>query len=576
MYQYYAPDFEVKIVGITMAADVSNAVIELTYDNNLDTADMFSLRLNNADLRFTDSSLFGVGKDIEIYMGYAGDLHQMMLGEITAINPSFPQGGAPTITITGYDKSHRMRHNSPTRFTFKNRNDSSIASQIAIENRLIPVVDLALAPPRGSVQQTGGDWALLKELAERNSFKVYVRWDKLYFRFPRPQTEMVVLEWGKNLSSFNPRLSISGQSGIQEIRGYDYKLAQNIVAILPTISLGSDLDEITERLGSDFIDQLAEMGRNVVRDKTVDNYLDSIVLAKSILMQLLQGLFEGSGSTIGNPKLRAGDTVEIRGIGKRFSGKYILSKVTHTINESGYTTQFEVSQRYSSTLLQSLRNKIAETPSPNEQQKIQGVIVGKVENNVDPEGLGRVQLSFPHLSDVNLSSWARVASPMAGGNKTDSWGTYFLPDIGDEVLVAFEKGDINKPMVIGCLWNGLARPPEVNKSLNEKKLLKMKSGMQIVFDETSGNENLLLQDKAGSKIQMDSANGDIIIEAKNSIIIKSGKSGMQIALDNTKGSENLLLQDKAGSKIQMNSTTGEITIETKGNVTVKGAEINLN
>lgn len=525
MNNFYAPDFEVKIEGLTMAADVTNAVTELTYDNNLDTADMFTLRLNNADLGFTDSALFDVGKNVEIYMGYVGDLHPMMLGEITAVNPSFPQSGAPMLAITGYDKSHRMRHNNPARFTFNYMNDSVIAAQIAAENFLIPVVDPAPTSPT-SVLQTGSDWAILQELADRNFFQVYVHWDKLYFRFPRPQTEMVVLEWGKNLSSFSPRLSTSAQFGIQIIRGYDYKLAQKIVTILPAISLGSDIDDIIERLGSGFIDQLVELGRNVVRDKAVDNYLDATVLAKSVLMQLLQGLFEGSGSTIGNPMLRAGNMIEIRGIGKRFSGKYTLSKITHTINASGYQTQFEVSQKYTSTLLQNLRTKISQSPPPNQQEKIYGVVIGKVENNIDPEGFGRVQLSFPHLSDINLSNWARVATPMAGGDKKTSWGTYFLPERGDEVLVAFEQGNIKDPVVIGSLYNGDARPPELNSTgMNEKKVIKMKSGMQIVFDETSGNESLVFRDKMGSTIKMDSKTGDVIIEAQHDVVIKSGQGG---------------------------------------------------
>ncbi|HWR26544.1 MAG TPA: phage baseplate assembly protein V, partial [candidate division Zixibacteria bacterium] len=434
------------------------------------------------------SALFDVGKNVEIYMGYVGDLHPMMLGEITAVNPTFPQSGAPMLAITGYDKSHRMRHNNPARFTFNDMNDSVIAAQIAAENLLIPVVDPAPSSPK-SVLQTGSDWSVLQELADRNYFQVYVRWDKLYFRFPRPQTEMVVLEWGQNLSSFSPRLSTSGQSGIQVIRGYDYKLAQNIVSILPAISLGTDLDDIIERLGSGFIDQLMKLGRNTVRKKTADNYPDAAVLAKSILMQLLHGLFEGSGSTIGNPGIRAGDMIEIRGIGKRFSGKYTLSKVTHTINGSGYQTQFEVSQKYTSTLLQSLRTKISQTPSPNQQEKVYGVVIGKVENNVDKEGFGTVQLSFPHLSDINLSRPARVATLMAGGDKEKktSWGTYFLPDRGDEVLVAFEQGDINSPVVIGSLYNGDGRPPEVNTTgKNEKKVIKSKSGQTIIFDDSLG------------------------------------------------------------------------------------------
>jgi uncharacterized protein involved in type VI secretion and phage assembly len=336
---------------------------------------------------------------------------------------------------------------------------------------------------------------------------------------------MVVLEWGKNLSSFSPRLSTSGQSGIQVIRGYDYKLAQTIVSILPAISLGTDLDDIIERLGSGFIDQLMKLGRNIVRTRTADNFPDAAVLAKSILMQLLHGLFEGSGSTIGNPGIRAGDMIEIRGIGKRFNGKYTLSRVTHTINGSGYQTQFEVSQKYTSTLLQSLRTKISQTPAPNQQEKVYGVVIGKVENNVDQDGFGKVQLSFPHLSDINLSKPARIATLMAGGDKEKqtSWGTYFLPDKGDEVLVAFEQGDINRPVVIGSLYNGDGRPPEVNTTgMNEKKVIKMKSGMQIIFDETSGSESLVLMDKKGSTIKMDSTTGDIIIEAKRNVVIRSG------------------------------------------------------
>jgi phage protein D len=481
MQQYYVPDFLVKIQGLTLEADVTNAVIDLTYDHNIETADMFTLRLNNANLRFTDSALFEVGKNVEIYMGYVGDLQPMMLGEVTAVSPSFPASGVPTITITGYDKSHRLRHNSRQR-TFNFMNDSLIAAQIAAENLLIPIVDPALMPPQLTRNHTGSDWSLLKEMADKNFFQVYVRWDKLYFRFPRPQTELVVLEWGKNLISFSPRLSTSGQSGIQEIRGYDPKLAQTIVAILPAIALGDDLENIIERLGSSFINQLVELGKNVYHHQPVDNYFEAATLAKSILLELLQGLYEGTGSCIGIPTMHAGDMIEISGIGKRFSGKYTLSKVTHTINQSGYQTQFEVSQKYHTNLLQSLRRDIAETPSPNRQERIDGVVIGIVRNNIDLEGLGRVQLSFPYISEINLSNWAPVASFMAGADK----GSYFLPDIGDQVLVVFEQGDINKPYVIGSLWSMLNRPPATNLGLNEKKVIKTRSGQTIEFNDTPG------------------------------------------------------------------------------------------
>ncbi len=458
------------------------------------------------------------------------------------------------LTLTGYDMSHRLRHNAPPRLDFKFMNDSMIVAQIAAENLLIPMVDPSPLPPHESLQPLGSDWALLQELADRNFFQLYVHWDKLYFQFPR-QTERTVLEWGKNLSSFSPRLSTAGQYGIQIIRGYDYKLAQNIVAILPAVALGAPLDDIIERLGSAFVDQLLTLGRHVVRDQPVSNYLEAAEVAKATLQQILQGLYEGSGSCIGLPKLRARQQIEIRGVGRRFSGVYSLSSVNHSIDAGGYRTTFQVSQQYTSGVLPSLRKKIAAKPPPNQQPKVKGVMVGKVVNNLDPEKLGRVQLSFPTLSDLNISAWARMATPMAGGTPADSWGAYFLPDIGDEVLVAFEQDDINRPVVLGALWNGKARPPEMNKGTNARKVIKTKTGMQLVFDETPGQENLTLQNMAGSTIKMASATGDISLQHPNgsSIMLKAdGTVSINVKSN---------LELKAGGDITLDATNVNVRVK---------------
>ncbi len=533
-HSFYAPDFAVKVSGLTLEADVRSAVRSLTYDNNIDTADMFTLQLNNADMRLTDSALFDIGKSVEIHMGYAGKLSPMMLGEITAVSPSFPESGAPNLSVTGYDKSQRMRHNSPPHKTFKYVNDSLIAAQIAVENGLIPIVDPALTF-REQIDQNGSDWALLQELADRNHFQVFVNWDKLYFRFPRPQTELVVLEWGRNLNSFKPRISSAGQTGIQEVRGYDYELAQTIVAVVPAIALDTDLDDIIERLGSGFVERLVGLGRYVVRGVKVSDHFEAVTFAKSMLQQILEGLYEGSGACIGIPELRAGELIEIRGIGKRFSGKYRLSRVTHTIDESGYRTSFEVTQKASGLLLQSLRNKLIDAPSPKNQPKIEGVKIGIVRNNLDPKNLGRVKVSFPDFSEVNQSRWARVASFMAGGSDdpAGSKGNYFLPDIDDEVLVAFENGNLEQPVIIGSLWNSKVPPPETNKGQNSRKVLKTRSGMQIVFDETEGKEFLSISDKAGSSITL-KADGSLSILAKGNIELKSTGGDISFEANNVK------------------------------------------
>jgi len=486
--RYYAPRFDIRISGVTLSADITNQVTSVSYDNNLDIADMFTIVIRNADNHLLDSALFDLGKSVEIYMGYGDELQPMMLGEITSLQPSFPGGGAPTLTVSGYDKSYRLRHNEVDRPSFRFQNDSAIAAQIAVEAGLIPVVDPTRSYHR-NIPHTGSDMSFLKKLAQANFFDVYVHWDKLYFRLPRPQTEAYVLEWGKNLSSFNPRLSSAGMTGIQIIRGYNEELAQTIVGIAMAPDI--NMDNIIEKLGGSAFDLLVGLGRQVIRDQPVKSPFDATTIARSILQEILEGLYEGNGSCIGIPELRADTFVSIQGIGKRFSGKYRLRKVTHSIDDSGYRTSFEVTQRSSSTLLGMLRKSVVDLPSPNRQEKFFGVAVGKVVDNVDSApNLGRVRLTFPWLSDFNDSDWARIATPMAGKQT----GFYFLPDIGDEVLVAFEHGDLSKPVVLGGMWNGDNQPPVTHSDRKNRIRMIKTAGHTITFDDTKGDEKMIIDD----------------------------------------------------------------------------------
>ena len=149
--------------------------------------------------------------------------------------------------------------------------------------------------------------------------------------------------------------------------------------------------------------------------------------------------------------------------------------------------------------------------------------MGKVLNNIDPLNLGRIQVTFPDISDFNCSPWARIATMMAGTNE----GSYFLPDIGDEVLVSFEKGDINTPVIVGGLWNGLARPPEFNKGLNAKKMISTKTGLKLVFDETPGKQNITLETLTGSTVTLSDTEG-ITIDSPTTIKLKVGTNSIEI------------------------------------------------
>ena len=554
--ELYVPDFAVKIHGLVLGADVRNQTLEVSYENCLDSADMFTLRLGDPDLKLADSDLFSTGNTVELHMGYAGRLEPMILGDIAAVQPSLSSSGPNTLTITGYDKSQRMRHNTPSRMTFKGLNDSLMVAAIAAENLLIPMVDPSILPPRFSVQQTGSDWAFLRELADRNAFEVFVRWDKLYFRFPRPQLQRVTLEWGRNLTAFQPRLSTAGQAGIIELRGYDYKLAEAIVTVLPAVALGEDLTATLDRLGQSFLQELIALGRRTIRHQPPGDMLEGLALAKCVLQQLLDGLYEGSGTCVGVPQLRAGDQVEIRGVGKRFSGVYKLRSVTHTIDDRGYQTRFEVSQKDGAGFLSSLRQKLVEAASPKAQEPFLGVLIGIIKNNIDPEGLGRVWVSLPLLSDTNVSNWARLAA--------QSDGTYFIPDLGTEVLVAFEQGDVNRPYVLGQLWNGQNRAPETNlDGLNRIRKISTPAGHEIRFDDMETLTKLSLKSAAGHEITLDDSLPEATLTIKHSsgsTITLTGGPSPSVTIE-TKGS---LVLKGASVTVQATDPTGTLTLQSSG------------
>ncbi len=523
---YYAPRFDVRVSGLTLAADVANQVLSVSYDNNLDLADMFTVVLRNADNQLIDSALFDLGKQVEIYMGYGNDLQPMMLGDITAIEPSFPENGPPTVKISGYDKSYKLRHNQPDRPAFQYVPDSAIAALIAVEAGLIPIVDPSPIFHTKKLIQTGSDFAFLKDRARANFFDVFVRWDKLYFQFPRPQTSAYVLEWGKNLSSFSPRISSAGLAGLQIIRGYNEDLAQTIVVF--AVAIDFNVNNLIEKLGSSALDLLTSLGRRVIRDQPVESPVDALVVAKSIVQDILDGLYEGSGTTIGIPGLQAGQFVTIRNVGRRFSGAYRLRKVVHTIDGNGYRTEFEVTQRSSSTVLQLLRKSIGgEGPPPDGREKFYGVALGTVTENVDVQAgvpMARVQVSFPWLSETVTSGWARCAMPMAGAHV----GTFFLPAVGDEVVLGFEHGDLTKPIVLGSVWNAKQQPPYQHLDGHDAiRMIKTKAGHTITLDDTPGFEQVVIADKGGSQITM-KATGDVVISARNNIELNAQNVNVKV------------------------------------------------
>ena len=194
---------------------------------------------------------------------------------------------------------------------------------------------------------------------------------------------------------------------------------------------------------------------------------------------------------------------------------------------------------------------------------MRGLARATVTDNQDPEGLARVRVRLPGQDESEDSFWARLATPMAMANQ----GSYFLPEVGDEVLVGFEMGDLTHPCVLGSLWNGQAQPPESNgDGKNDPRLIRTRSDTELrFFDGDPPSVELKLAD--GKHLLMDDKG--IVLEdgSGNSFKIESSSGAITIKSTGQLNLESQTVSIKAGASME---------VKASGTLTLKGALVQIN
>jgi uncharacterized protein involved in type VI secretion and phage assembly len=216
--------------------------------------------------------------------------------------------------------------------------------------------------------------------------------------------------------------------------------------------------------------------------------------------------------------------------------------------------------------------------------KFYGVVVGVVTNNQDPDKLGRVKVKFPWLAETDESYWARQAVLMAGGGR----GTFFLPEVDDEVLVAFEHGDVRFPFLLGALWNGVDKPPRDNSDgKNDVRVIHSRSGHEFIFNDADGKEQVEIKTKAGHQILLDDTSGSEKVTIKdksgdNSIILDTSQNSVAV-VGKTKISlkaENIEIEGTSSMKIKSQqveiTADSQMTVKSSSMLTIKGSMVKIN
>lgn len=346
---FYIPAFEV-ILGagtVRLKENVMRDVTQVTYSDNIKQIDSFEITINNWDaekktFKYIDKDTFDPGKELQLWMGYYergnDTLEKMITGEITGLRPSFPTSGQPTLAISGLNLLHKFRKKQETQAYEKN-NHREIVQNIANRIGAEIIGDLAdVQEYKYLLQKNEYDIVFLMNRAREVGYELFVEegGDQPVLNF-RPSTDAKTVpfefKYGASLIQFQPNLSIANQVGKVTVTG------SSGAAKKKGIKCTATREKLKIKTPDRFraaIDKREEK----ITDRTVESDAEALRLATQKLEDNAKELITGSGSVVGLPSLRAGSAVEITGVGELFSGRYFVTSTTHTINDSGYTTQF--------------------------------------------------------------------------------------------------------------------------------------------------------------------------------------------------------------------------------------------
>lgn len=554
-------------------------IVQISIEESLHLPAMFSLVIHNSYTPTLDrhkpwqhsekgKSLFEIGSKVRL--GFISsttrdsnfkesDEDFLIEGEITAIEAHFNEKSEAPIIVRGYDVSHRLHRGRYNR-SFLNQTDSDIAKKIAKEVgiKIGKNIEESGETHEYVFQENQTNMEFLRERAAAIGFELFIQGQELYFRKPKSQKSLD-LTWLVNVSSFNTRIASAEQVSAVEVRSWDYTQKRLISATAKSANLVTKTGNESGSSTSTKFDLDRQPPKITVVDRPVATTKQAENMAQALCDELGGEFVYADAKAEGNPKIRPGTVVDLKGMGDRFSGKYYVTETRHFYHQRIYKTEFSVRGLRAGNLFSTLTPAVRLQPG-------QTFLVGIVTDNKDPKAWGRVKVKFPTLTEEHASHWARVVSIGAANAR----GFDCLPEVNDEVLVGFEHGDIHRPYVIGGVWNGKDAPPEpVNDSIQGGKVrlrtIKTRTGHTLQFveeDKGSSKAGVRLETTGGHKIYLNDSEACIEIETTGGHKITMDDRGQSISVNST---GNLSLKAK-----------GNIEIKANGTITINGAIISLN
>jgi phage protein D/phage baseplate assembly protein gpV len=582
----------VKVNGVELDDDMANAISSLRVDLGLGLVGRTTLRLDDPGYEIAEENKFVLGAKVEVSLSGPPSV-KLFSGTITGVKLEQPRDDIATLVVVADDGAYKLTRGTNVR-TFTTTKYSDVVSKLAAENGLKASVD-ASTEQFDYLLQTGTDLEYLNTIVERMGCAWWVEPDDtLHVQKVKVTGPAVTVKFEDTLLDFSVRASGLRPTEVK-VSGWDPKAQQNVVGQSSPPSNGNAADLVKPFLGTTPGTKLTDAKASIAETSPITQG-EAETVANSVFGDWESAAVVAQGTVHADGAIKPGITIKVDDVGPA-SGNYLVTAVQHTLDHRGLLTRFTAGSRRPSGLVDTLA-----PPTPDPGLIIGGLVVGVITDNKGPNG--EVKVKYIGVDGEVTSPWARVVT-LGGGPQR---GVVFQPEVNDEVLVGFERGDTRRPVVIGGLYSDKNKLPTSDDKyvtggtglVDYRRITSRKNHILEFGDggEPTKQHILLLLGTAPHKLRLGADRFDIEIKDAKPVLIKSGEASFEIteagdinikanniniqAQMNVKVEAQVQAQLKGAAQMQVQGGVVQVkadgvgNIEAGGPLAVKGAIVNIN
>ena len=513
----------------------------------------------------SNSTDFEPGKKIEIKTGFRATDEETIFKGIVIRHSIRIREQTSLLIIECRDEAVKMTRTPKNKY-YKDKKDSEVITDIIEGYGLSADVDDSSVQHKELVQYNATDWDYTLCRAEAAGMLVLPNDGMLKIAAPDLSAEAVLtVQYGATVHDLDAEIDARLQYNNVLAKAWSAADLQTVEATAQDTDLpdGGNLPETA--LGAAFGEEQYVLRHTAtLPEEELQQWADTMMMRHRLAK--IRGRVTIDGSALPLP----GTMIEIAGVGERFEGKLFVTGVRHVVEDGDWKTtcQFGLDpqwfvQRY---------DDVVQPPAGALLPSINGLHIGLViQSDSDPDGQGRILVKLPLIDADGEGTWARLSTLDAGNNR----GTFFMPEVGDEVIVGFLAGDPRYAVVLGQLHSGHNTPPFTADSDNKQKGYLSREGLKVTFDDDK--KSIVIETAAGNKITLSEDDKMVKLEDQGGSSIKLDADGVTVDSKKdvkvTASGGNVELTDMSGNSIK--ATPSGITLQGASKITLSAGQVEI-